>query len=334
MSLRHGDVQMSNQTGITGDKAHVEGGIHFHQHSAPPPVIPRQLPYLDTCFLGRDKELAKLVKQLYPGKVAAVCGPGGMGKSALAAQAVHKLEKDRFPDGIVFHSFYHQSSTDMALQTICQAFQVEAKAGLTAAVQAVLGGKKALLILDGAEEADDLKAVLDLRSTCGVLITSRKRSDALTDRDRLDLKPLENKPATGVFCEYSGAATDDAGVQAICKILDGWPVGLRIAGRYLSSTGEKTADYLRWLEQEPFKELGDGEHQEENAALLLRRSVAQVSRNAQQALSLFGVLAFEPVARASVASVLDENIRCCRIALNELSVTFLCGGHLHARLII
>ncbi len=235
------------------------GNVHVdqHIHQPPPPVIPRQIPPLDACFLGRDTELAALLEQVQPGKVAAVCGPGGMGKSALAAQAVHKLETDRFPDGIIFHSFYHQPSTDMALQTICNAFQVEAKAGLESTVRQVLAGRKALLILDGAEEADDLKAVLALRSTCGVLITSRKKADA--QGFRLDLKPLEEQPAAAVFCEHSGAAADDASVQGICKILDGWPVGLRIAGRYCSSTGESAADYLKWLEKEPFKELGDGE---------------------------------------------------------------------------
>jgi ATP/maltotriose-dependent transcriptional regulator MalT len=236
------------------------GPVHVEQHIHQPaqPVIPRQLPSLDTCFLGRDRELAELLDQLQPGKVAAVCGPGGMGKSALAAQAVSKLEPDRFPDGIIFHSFYHQPSTDMALQTICNAFQVEAKTGLASTVRQVLAGRKALLILDGAEEAEDLKAVLALRSTCGVLITSRKRSDA--QGFRLDLKPLEEQPAAAVFCEHSGAAADDESVAGICTILGGWPVGLRIAGRYCSSTGESAAGYLRWLEQEPFKELGDGEH--------------------------------------------------------------------------
>ncbi|MCI5122475.1 MAG: hypothetical protein D3908_15060, partial [Candidatus Electrothrix sp. AUS4] len=90
------------QIGVLGDNANVKE-IHFHQ-SAPPPEPPRQLPPLDACFLGRDTELVTLLEQLQPGRVAAVCGPGGMGKSALAAQTVHKLEevdKDRFPDGIV-----------------------------------------------------------------------------------------------------------------------------------------------------------------------------------------------------------------------------------------
>lgn len=309
-------IDMSDQIGIQGDNAHVEGGIHFHQHSAPPPVIPRQLPPLDACFLGRDEDLTTLLEQLQPGKIAAVCGPGGMGKSALAAQAVSRLETDRFPDGIVFHSFYHQPSTDMALQAICNAFQVEAKAGLESTVRQVLAGRKALLILDGTEEADDLPAVLALRSTCGVLITSRKRADA--QGFRLDLKPLDEQPAAAVFCEHSGAAADDTSVQGICKILDGWPVGLRIAGRYCSSTDESAADYLRWLEQEPLKELGDGEHQEENAALLLRRSVAQVSDDARLALGIAGTLAFAPIARRPVAYVLEGDERRARKALSEL----------------
>jgi tetratricopeptide (TPR) repeat protein len=313
---------MTNQFNSSGGEQNTGIGDHAigkqvnYYNTPPPPIIPHQPPPLDTCFLGRDTELTALLEQLQPGKVAAVCGPGGMGKSALAAQAVSKLEPDRFPDGIIFHSFYHQPSTDMALQTICNAFQVEAKAGLASTVRQVLAGRKALLILDGAEEADDLPAVLALRSTCGVLITSRKRADA--QGFRLDLKPLEEQPAAAVFCEHSGAAADDESVVGICKILDGWPVGLRIAGRYCSSTGESAADYLEWLKQKTFKELFMGDHQEENAALLLRRSVAQVSDDARLALGVAGTLAFAPLTYWPVAAILDGDERRARKALGEL----------------
>jgi len=282
-------------------------------------AVPRYLPPLETCFLGRDKELVDLIDQLHPGKVVAVCGPGGMGKSALAAQVVQKLdelEEDRFPDGIIFLSFYQQPTTDQALQKIAEAFQIEVKADLSTAVQTVLAGKKALLVLDGTEEAEDLKTVLDLRSTCGVLITSRKKTDA--QGTRIDLKPLKDKPAAEVFCEHSGLVTDNVSVQGICKILDGWPVGLRIAGRYISSTAESAADYLRWLEKEPFKELGSGEHQEDNAVLLLRRSMSQVSDDARLALGLVGTLAFAPISREPVAAILDGDEHRSRKALNEL----------------
>jgi len=322
-------IYMSNQIGILGKHGKIEGGVHYH--CPPPPEPPRQLPPLDACFRGRDEELAELLEQLQPGKAAAVCGPGGMGKSALAAQAVSRLEADRFPDGIVFHSFYHQPSTDMALQTICTAFQAEAKAGLASTVRQALAGRKALLILDGAEEADDLQAVLALRSTCGVLITSRKKADA--QGFRLDLKPLKEQPAAEVFCEHSGAAADDESVQGICKILDGWPVGLRIAGRYCSSTGESAADYLRWLKKRPFRKLGDGRHQEDNAALLLRRSIKQMSADAVQALRLAGVLAFAPVILMPFALVLlkaEEDTDELELRSNEVMGELVMYGLLEA----
>jgi hypothetical protein len=213
-------------------------------------------------------------------------------------------------------------------------------------VRQALSGKKALLILDGTEEAEDLKAVLALRSTCGVLITSRKTEDALDEP--LELKPLDEKPAEEVFLRYSGPVDGMASVTDICKILGGWPVALRIAGRYLRKTKESAATYLKWLAKEPFKELGDGTHQEENAALLLRRSVKKVSDDAQFALNIIGALAFAPFTERSVVALLknvnyrtpwdvcrwlktmlahrrtwllrctDDDLRFCHTVLNEL----------------
>jgi hypothetical protein len=325
--------QGDHSTGNQSPAIVADGSVTVTYNNSPPAplpiIIPHQLPSLDTCFLGRDKQLAELLPLLHPGKVAAVCGPGGMGKSALAAQAVRKLETSRFPDGIIFHSFYHQPSTDMALQTICEAYKVEAKAGLASTVRQVLAGRKALLILDGAEEADDLPALLKLRGGCGVLITSRNTDDA--PDELLELKKLEKLPAEEVFRHYSKIAGDDANVAGICKILDGWPVALRIAGRYLRKK-ESAEEYLKWLKEEPFKELGSGKHEEKNAALLLRRSVAQVSDDARLALGLIGT----PVAwgeaawgtfiwgggawltKERVAALLDGDEYRARNALNEL----------------
>lgn len=285
---------------------------HYHA-SAPPPIIPRQIPTLEPCFLHRDEELVWLNERLMPGTVVAICGPGGMGKSALAAQAVHRLDAARFPDGIVFHSFYHQPSIEQALHAIIGAFGFKAaEADLESTMRQVLAGKKALLILDGAEEAKDIKTVLDLRGQCGVLITSRKTEDA---QDELwELKRLPKAQAAEIFRRYSKVVADDATVLSICTRLGCWPVALRIAGRYLRRTKEYAADYLLWLEKKPLQELGSGAHQHENATLLLRRSVDAVSADARIALALVETLAFAPIAREPLAFILEDDERRARNA--------------------
>ena len=308
-NIGQGDRAIGKQENVTqevrGDGNIFSGrDIYIEQYGnqSLSPIIPKQCPALEPCFLHREEELAWLNKQLQPGAVAAICGPGGMGKSALAAQAVQRLEPARFPDGIVFHSFYHQPSTEQALQAICTAFQVEVQADLVSAVRQVLAGKQALLILDGTEEADDLKAVLRLRSQCGVLLTSRKTEDA--PDALLELKPLDKQPAEEVFLRYSGPINDMASVQEICKLLNGWPVALRIAGRYLRNNKQSAAKYLRWLNKKPFRMLGSGAHQEDNMALLLKRSLKQVSKDAVQAMRVVGALAVAPIRLMPLALLL------------------------------
>ncbi|MCP4536611.1 MAG: hypothetical protein GY832_05645 [Chloroflexi bacterium] len=149
-----------------------------------------------------------------------------------------------------------------------------------------------------------------------MLITSRKRSDA---PGRLfEVKRLDELPAEEAFRLYSNTDAEKDTVKAICQRLGGWPLALRIAGQYLRNTGESAADYLCFLAKVPFQRLGRGEHQDENAALLLRRSMEQVSEDARLALAMAGCLAFAPLAREPLMAVLDtDELRACD-ALNEL----------------
>ena len=62
------------------------------------------------------------------------------------------------------------------------------------AAQMALAGKQALLILDSAEEADDLRPIHNIRGDCGVLVTSRRRQDALSLRQ--DVPPLDDEAAS------------------------------------------------------------------------------------------------------------------------------------------
>src|SRR5689334_22095087 len=78
---------------------------------------PFRLPPVASSFVGREIELTWLQQQLGgdDGKIVGLCGPGGMGKTALAARALKLLStqegwRERFPGGIFYHSFYSYPS--------------------------------------------------------------------------------------------------------------------------------------------------------------------------------------------------------------------------------
>ena len=108
-----------------------------------------------------------------------------------------------------------------------------------------------MLVLDGAEEAQNLNAVLHLSDSNGVLITTRRRQDAPDQRWRRELEPLPDKKAVDLLNAWQ--STDVSGVvgQSIVEQVGRLPLAVRLAGRYLDQSGESPATYLRWLKDSP-----------------------------------------------------------------------------------
>lgn len=105
---------VSGTAGSVVQARDVHGGIHV---AAPPqavrPVL-RQLPADTSLFTGRDGELDRLLaltghggSEGSPGTVviSAIDGMGGIGKTALAVRAAHRLA-GRYPDGQLFIDLY------------------------------------------------------------------------------------------------------------------------------------------------------------------------------------------------------------------------------------
>jgi hypothetical protein len=116
------------------------------------PYSPLQRPEPVNFFVGREEELKQLLDFLQLGQVTIVSGPPGIGKTALAAQAIWTLAPgnkppSRFPDGIIWHDFSAQSKVNLALEKIVHAFDDKPLPTPQVAAQRVLAYKQALLVL-------------------------------------------------------------------------------------------------------------------------------------------------------------------------------------------
>ena len=294
----------------------VEGNASFSAEN------PWQLPSRARYFTGREAELATLLEDLQPGRVVTLCGPGGIGKTALAAEAVWALKErnelqQRFPDGVIFYSFYGRPDHALAFEHIIRSFDPEAQQFSAQNAEQLLINKCALLLLDGTEEVDDFQSILKIRGMCGVLVTSRRKADAVAERQDMPSLPIEE--TVNLLRAWGGdRVKEDEATQKLCKKLGGLPLAVRLAGRYLSQTGETAAEYLEWLETQPFEALRLGEYREENVKMLLERSVQQISEDAQRVLAVVGVLNLSPFAVEPLVAALELSVRQMRAVLGEL----------------
>ncbi len=98
----------NSQTGVIGNHAHVEGGIHFH--TAPASPLQALLPPLPSLIIGREQAMHDLKVRLgiLPGAqpspalqiLTAIRGWPGVGKTTIATALAHDPEvAQAFPDG-------------------------------------------------------------------------------------------------------------------------------------------------------------------------------------------------------------------------------------------
>ncbi|MBP7963446.1 MAG: tetratricopeptide repeat protein [Caldilineaceae bacterium] len=315
-------------------------------NAGPPtaPAVPLQRPPLPHHFTGRADELAWLTATVQPGRVTTLIGPGGMGKSALAAHFMGQLFPEGmapsptgphpFPDGLLFHTFYNEPDPDMAFEQIARSLGEDPRPSPESAARRALANRKLLLLLDGTEACPDLDRVLRVRGNCGVLITTRQLSDAPDPAHSRTLSPLPGPDATALVEAWiqgraveSEVESEPDAATAIAQIAE-WvgrlPLALRLAGHYMKSYGESPADYLAWLNSEGLAALDHGDHRRESVPVLLGRSVAAAGEQARHLLAIFGLLALAPVDRETLAAALDLPPAALRHDLKHLVDLGLC----------
>jgi transcriptional regulator with XRE-family HTH domain len=209
---------------------------------------PRPLPRAAADLTGRDVESDRIVAQIgqctCTTAVVALLGPPGVGKTALATHAGHRVA-DRFPNGTFFLDLRGTRPDPLgagaAADQLTRAFGI--RAGLPseedrlAAYQWAMQGRRVLLVLDDADDETQVRPLLPNSPGSLMLITSRGALSGLESVARIVLDiltPAEAVHLLGLIAGHDRVAAEPRAALRITELCDRLPLALRIAGNRLA----------------------------------------------------------------------------------------------------
>jgi DNA-binding SARP family transcriptional activator len=215
--------------------------------SASGAVVPRQLPPAMSRLVGRERELERILAVVETGKgaglpVAAVIGPPGAGKTALAVEAAHLLST-RYTDGQLYADTRGLRPFEI-LGRFLRGLGVSGDdlpvtpAERTGMFRSLTAGRAILVVLDNVDSHDLLRDILPGSTTCAVLLTGPRRPAGLADGQVIGVGPLDVESALDMLVQEVGKDRIDAEPEAAPALADDcarMPLALRIAGARLAA---------------------------------------------------------------------------------------------------
>ena len=243
------------QQAAAGHDANVAGrdqfiiniGVASPGEHAAPGLLPRDVPG----FTGRNSELDRLTGLTRDGSVVvtAIGGTAGVGKTALAIHAAHRL-LPQFPDGHLYVDLrgYTPGQAPTGPGEVLEVFlrhlgvageempvTVEERSGL---LRQLLASRRVLMVLDNAATEAQVRPLLPGAGRSLVIVTSRSVLPGLEADDRIDLDVLSEDEAAALLGGLIGAGRAAGYPEAVARVagLCGrLPLALRIAGQLLAA---------------------------------------------------------------------------------------------------
>ncbi len=212
---------------------------------------PHQLPP-DTAFVGRTTELKEMDNLLLSSGVAAICGPGGTGKSALAIHAAHRMA-GRFPDGVLYVDLRGSTAGCTPVEPLVVLTRFLRSLGIAAAdipadldeatalYRSVATGRRLLQVLDNATDVVQLRPLLVASPGSATITTSRQALSTLDSRTPLRLRELTESQALDLLSRLIGSArvlAEPAAAADLVRQCGYLPLAVRIAGARLAGRSD------------------------------------------------------------------------------------------------
>jgi non-specific serine/threonine protein kinase len=286
------------------------------------------LPVARSSFVGRERELAELAVLLRQSRLVTLIGPGGAGKSRLAAEAL-----GRRPAGgadIVFvalEQVRHPRTLASALASRLQVHDQQGTPLIESLQGALAAGSPRLLLLDGAERLADqvaelagplLDAVPDLR----IVVTSRTLlgvpgevcwtvpplgcpapAAAAADIAGSDAVQLFIARASERLPDFRAADVAPDSIAELCRRLDGLPLAIELIAGWVGtlSIREMLQQRAVLLDSEPAL------HGGRRLADVMQASFDLLTAEQQARLAMLSVLAGS-FRIADVQAILDVDL--------------------------
>ncbi|GGM13709.1 ATP-binding protein [Nakamurella endophytica] len=216
----------------------------------------RDLPPRAPDFVGRHAELADLELLADPSTrspLVVIAGAGGLGKSALAVEAAHRVAPG-YPGGVLHLDLRgldpHPAEPGDLLGRALSGLGVrDVPSGVpdrAAAYRRALAEHPVLVVLDNARAEAQVRPLLAGEGRSTVVITSRRLLTGLAHARRTALLPMPEDDAVALLALASGGATaagpehDDA-LRQVARLCGRYPLALRIAANRLSTRPAWTA---------------------------------------------------------------------------------------------